>query len=344
MFEHPLVSIVTPSYNQGAFLEDTIRSVLSQDYPNLAYWIIDGGSNDGSLEIIEKYADHLAGWMSEPDQGQADAINKGFREVRGEFVAWINSDDVYRPQAIVNAVRALQSHPEVGLVYSDVDSIDANGELFNRMHYDQWQLVDLMTFKILGQPSVFFRRSVLEDTGGLDASYQYLLDHHLWLRMALKTQMKYIPGQVWSAARMHAGAKNVSDAAGFGQEAYRLVRWMQEDEVFADYFHKHARKIWAGAHRLNAFYLLNGDHPAVCLKAYWQGFWKNPATVLKDWRRILFAFAGTLLEGLRPLKINRLRDTYLERRKKRLLRSMHQEALESDIINDENGNCSKRTK
>lgn len=337
MSEQPLVSIITPSYNQGEFLEDTIRSVLSQEYPHVEYWIIDGDSDDGSLEIIEKYADHLAGWISEPDKGQADAINKGFREIRGEIVGWINSDDVYRPQAIESAVRTLQAHPEVGLVYSDVDSIDANGELFNRMHYDQWQLVDLMTLKILGQPSVFFRRSALEAAGELDTSYHYLLDHHLWLRMAVKTQMQYVPKQVWAAARMHAGAKNVSDAGGFGEEAYRLVRWMKDDDQLADYYHKHARKIWAGAHRLNAFYLLNGGQPAACLRAYWQGFWKSPATVLQDWRRILFALTGTVLQGLSPQKANRLRDTYLERRKKRLLRSIHQEELESDPIDDENG-------
>lgn len=337
MFEQPLVSIVTPSYNQGTFIEATIRSVLSQDYPHVAYWIIDGGSTDGSLEIIEKYADRLTGWLSEPDQGQADAINKGFRKVSGEIMAWINSDDVYRPQAIQNAVSALQAHPQVGLVYSDVDSIDANGELFNRMQYDQWQLADLMAFKILGQPSVFFRRSVLEDAGGLDSSYHYLLDHHLWLRMALKTPLKYVPGQVWSAARMHAGAKNVSDAASFGEEAYRLVHWMQADERFAGYYQNHVRKIWAGAHRLNAFYLLNGDQPAACLRAYWRGFKKDPGTVLKDWRRMVFALVGTLLEGLSPLKINKLRDSYLARRKKRLLRSTLQAGAESDYLDDENG-------
>jgi glycosyltransferase involved in cell wall biosynthesis len=337
MVEQPLVSIVTPSYNQGAFIEATIRSVLSQDYPNLAYWIIDGGSTDGTLEIIEKYADRLTGYLSEPDQGQADAINKGFRQASGEIMAWINSDDLYRPHAIQNAVRVLGAHPQVGLVYSDVDSIDANGECFNRMQYDQWQLADLMAFKILGQPSVFFRRSVWEDAGGLDASYHFLLDHHLWLRMALNAPIKYVPGQVWSAARMHAGAKNVADADGFGGEAYRLVDWMAADEHFKGYYQNHARKVWAGAHRLNAFYLLNGDQPAACLRAYWRGFTKDPGTVLKDWRRILFALGGTLLEGLSPVKINSLRDSYLARRKKRLLRSRLPAESESDNLNDENG-------
>jgi len=335
MSELPLVSIITPSYNQGAFLEDTIRSVLSQEYPNLEYWIIDGGSIDGSLEIIEKYADRLTGWVSEADQGQADAINKGFSKTRGEIVAWLNSDDVYRPRAIENAVSAFQSHPEVGLVYSDVDSIDEQGDLFNRMRYDQWQLVDLMTFNILGQAGVFFRRSVLEHAGGLDLSYHYLLDHHLWLRMALQAKLMHVPGQVWSAARMHAGAKNVSDAAGFGQEAYRLVQWMSDDHRFAEHFMRHEKKIWAGAHRLDAFYLLNGDQPAASLRAYWRGLWKNPGTVLKDWRRILFAVVGTFLKGFSG---NQLRNSYLDRRKKMLLRSILQESLESEPIDDENRN------
>jgi glycosyltransferase involved in cell wall biosynthesis len=100
MSAKPLVSIITPSFNQGVFIEATIQSVLTQDYPNLEYWVIDGGSQDGSLDIIHKYADRLTGFVSEPDDGQADAINKGFRLAQGEIIAWINSDDLYRPHAI----------------------------------------------------------------------------------------------------------------------------------------------------------------------------------------------------------------------------------------------------
>ncbi len=155
MAEFPLVSIVTPSFNQVAFLEQTIQSVLSQDYPNLEYWVVDGGSTDGSLAIIQRYADQLSGWLSEPDQGQGDAINKGFRRCQGEIVAWLNSDDIYRPGSIRRAVEVLQAHPEVGLAYSDVDSIDPQGEVFNRMTYAQWGLQDLMAFNMLGQVSVF---------------------------------------------------------------------------------------------------------------------------------------------------------------------------------------------
>jgi glycosyltransferase involved in cell wall biosynthesis len=323
MLAKPLVSIITPSFNQGVFIEETIQSVITQDYPHLEYWIIDGGSQDGSLEVIHKYADRVTGWISEPDEGQADAINKGFRLAQGEIIAWINSDDLFRPHAVRRAVAALGAHPEVGLVYSDVDSIDARGELFNRMRYDQWQLVDLMAFNILGQPSVFFRRSVLEAAGLLDLAYHYLLDHHLWLRMALHTQLAYIPGEVWSAARMHPGAKNLAQAEGFGQEAFRLVRWMAEDERFAHYYKDHARRIWAGAHRLNAFYLLNDGKAGFALKAYWHAFWHKPTVVLMDWRRIAFAL-------LSPFKINKLREAYLNRRKAQIL------ATEGERLEDEN--------
>lgn len=323
MSAKPLVSIITPSFNQGMFIEATIQSVLTQDYPNLEYWVVDGGSQDGSLDIIHKYTDRLTGFVSEPDEGQADAINKGLRRASGDIVAWLNSDDLYRPHAVARAVAALQAHPEVGLVYSDVDSIDARGELFNRMRYDQWQLVDLMAFNILGQPSVFFRRSVLKAAGLLDPAYHYLLDHHLWLRMALHTQLAYIPGQVWSAARMHPGAKNLAQAEGFGREAFRMARWMAEDERFAHYYVAHARRIWAGAHRLNAFYLLNDGKAGLALKAYWHAFWQKPTVVLKDLRRIAFAL-------LSPFKINKLRMTYLSRRKKRIL------ATEGERLKDEN--------
>lgn len=312
MSQTPLVSIVTPSYNQADFLEETIRSVLAQDYPNMEYWVIDGGSTDGSVEIIQKYASQLSGWVSEKDHGQADAINKGFQRANGEIVAWLNSDDLYRPGAIQRAASIFQENPEVGMVYGDVDSIDADGEVFNRMRYAQWAIRDLMAFNILGQPGVFFRRSVLEKSGYLDLSYQYLLDHHLWLRMALNAPLKYSPSEVWAAARIHAGAKNVADATGFGKEAYRLVEWMQNDERFAPYLEGYLNQVWAGAHQLNAFYMLNGGKPGTALNAYWRGFWRYPPTVLKDWRRIGFAL-------LSPLKLDKLRDRYIARKKKRLL-------------------------
>lgn len=285
-------------------------SVLQQDYPNLEYWVMDGGSTDGSVEIIKKYASQLTGWISEKDAGQADGINKGFARANGDVIAWLNSDDLYLPGAISAAVKALQEHPEAGMVFSDVQSIDANGEAFNLMRYGEWGLPELITFHIIGQPGVFMRRSVLERTGYLDQSYRYLLDHHLWLRIGLISGVQYVPGHVWAAARIHPDAKNVAQAERFGEEAARLAQWMMADPRFAKHTQGTKQKIWAGAHRLDGFYSLDSDKPGEALKAYWQGFCKYPPAVLKDWRRILYALAA-------PLGLSKLRTRYLQKRKAR---------------------------
>src|SRR5512141_3252977 len=120
----PKVSIITPSYNQGRFLEASILSVLEQDYPNLEYIVVHGGTKDESVEIIKKYQDRFAWWVSEKDKGHADALNKGFSHATGEVLAWLNSDDVYYPQAVKEAVALLQKNPDVGMVYADADLID----------------------------------------------------------------------------------------------------------------------------------------------------------------------------------------------------------------------------
>ena len=136
----PLVSIITPSYNQAAFLEQTIQSVLDQDYLNLEYIIVDGASSDGSQQIIKKYEGRLAWWVFEPDHGQAEAINKGLSRANGTFAAWLNSDDYYLPGAITTAVAALGSAPETGLVYGDVLAVDGEGHKINTLRYKDWNL------------------------------------------------------------------------------------------------------------------------------------------------------------------------------------------------------------
>ncbi|MEW5828710.1 MAG: glycosyltransferase family 2 protein, partial [Chloroflexota bacterium] len=193
MTDLPLVSIVTPSFNQAPYLEQTIRSVLGQDYPHIEYLVVDGGSTDGSVGIIGRYADKLAWSVSEKDSGQADAINKGLRHARGEIVAWLNSDDVYQPGAVARAVAAFERNPDAGLVYGDLLSIDSDGQPFNLQTFKPYTLTDLMAFDIIGQPSVFMRREVLEQAGELDPSYHFLLDHHLWIRMASLAPMVYVP-------------------------------------------------------------------------------------------------------------------------------------------------------
>jgi glycosyltransferase involved in cell wall biosynthesis len=299
MNDFPLVSIVTPSYNQAQFLEQTMLSVLNQDYPNIEYLVVDGASSDGSPEIIRKHADRLAWWVSEKDHGQGEAINKGFARARGEYVAWLNSDDVYQPGAISVAVQALQAHPLTAFVFSDVLAIDGDNKVLNLMRYGNWDLDDLMSFHIIGQPGVFMRRAVLEQAGYLDPEYHYVLDGHLWLRMAQLAPIYYIP-QTLAAGRFHALAKNMAAAPRFGEESLRLVGWMQSQPGLAERFQRNSRRIWAGAYRMNGRYQLDGGKAWPALKSYAQSFANHPPTALAEWHRMVYA--ALCLVGLDQLK------------------------------------------
>jgi glycosyltransferase involved in cell wall biosynthesis len=297
----PTVSIITPSYNQARYLEETIRSVLGQTYPTLEYFVMDGDSTDDSVEIIRRYGNQLAGWVSEKDKGQADAINKGFRRATGEIIAWLNSDDVYQPGAIQKAVETFQKYPEAGLVYGNVLSIDENSQPFNLQTFKPFNLLDLISFNIISQPAVFMRRSVLEQAGFLDPTFHYLLDHQLWLRILRLAPAIYIP-ETLAAARYHAEAKNLAHTADFGRDAFRIVEWMRSAPEFAPVFEQNRRRVLAGAHRLDAFYQLDGGQYRKSLSAYARAFWYNPPVVLKEFHRVLYAlFAPLGLAGLRSL-------------------------------------------
>jgi glycosyltransferase involved in cell wall biosynthesis len=299
MDEQPLVSIITPSFNQAQFLEKTITSVLEQDYPSIEYLVIDGNSTDGSQAIIEKYAGRITWQVSEPDQGQAEAINKGLKRAKGEIVAWLNSDDYFLPGAVTRAVAAFHKHPSLSIVYGDVLAVDADGRQINKLNYHQMDLIDLMKFNIIGQPSVFIRRDILNRIGFLDPSLRYLLDHQLWLRLAQQAPIQYLP-EMLSAARFHSQSKNVAQASAFGKEAYRIIDWMQNNPQLNDLFTKNKKKIWAGAHRFNARYLLDGGQPWEAFKAYIQCIGADLPTALTEWYRIVYSLAATV--GLGNLK------------------------------------------
>jgi glycosyltransferase involved in cell wall biosynthesis len=207
MDKYPLVSIVTPSYNQQNFLEETILSVLNQDYPNLEYFVIDGGSTDGSVEIIKKYADKLTGWVSESDQGQTDAINKGFALSQGEIMAWLNSDDIYHPGAVPSAVKIFQNNPEVGMVYGDTDVINGNGRKVGNFNAKQTNFKRLMRGGVyIPQPASFWRRDLWNQSGPLDPDFYFAMDYDLWVRFSKISSLKYIP-KVWASFRMHGEGK-----------------------------------------------------------------------------------------------------------------------------------------
>lgn len=205
----PLVSIITPSFNQAAFLEETIRSVLGQDYPNLEYIIVDGGSSDGSVEIIQRYAQRLGWWISEGDQGQTDAINKGFAHARGEILAWLNSDDTYLPGAIEEAVDYLESQPEVGMVYGDANLIDQDGQVIGQFPARQTDYRRLRQGYVhIPQQAAFFRASLWKQVGPLDPTFYFAMDYDLWVRLAKLAPIHYIT-RTWANFRLHQTGKSV---------------------------------------------------------------------------------------------------------------------------------------
>ena len=207
----PLVSIVTPSFNQAKFLEETIRSVLDQDYPRIEYILIDGGSTDGSVEIIRKYAHQLAYWVSEKDRGQTDALNKGFAAANGSILAWLNSDDTYQPGAIRSAVDYLISHPRVGLVYGDLNFINERGEIVGKFPAAQTDLARLRRGYVhIPQPAAFFRTDLWKKVGPLDPSFYFAMDYDLWVRLAGVSDLQYLPGQVWANFRLHSSGKTMA--------------------------------------------------------------------------------------------------------------------------------------
>ncbi|MBN2549641.1 MAG: glycosyltransferase [Anaerolineales bacterium] len=298
MTAQPLVSIITPSYNQAAYLEAAIRSVLAQDYTPIEYILVDGGSSDGSPEIIRRYADWLAWWVSEPDSGQAEAINKGLQKANGEIIAWLNSDDLYLPGAVGQAAAVLQAQPELGMVFADAITIDPQGRPLNRLSFGPWGLEELLCFRIICQPAVFMCRSVIEKAGFLDPTFHYMLDHQLWMRLARQAPIQYAAtgpqAPVWAAARHHPGAKNVAQAPMFGEEILRLVEWLQAQPDLAPWWQNRRKHILGGAYRLNGRYLLDGGEPRAALQSYMKALRYWPAYTLKHWRRMLYALASLM--------------------------------------------------
>lgn len=206
-----LVSIVTPSFNQARFLEATIQSVLSQQGVEIEYMVVDGGSTDGSVEILRRYADRLAWWVSEPDRGQTDALNKGFARARGDLLAWLNSDDTYQPGAVAEAVAAFAEHRQAAAVYGEANFIDEQGRIIGRFPAAQTDYRRLRRGYVhVPQQATFFRADLWRKVGPLDTSFYFAMDYDLWVRLAAQAPLVYLPGRVWANFRLHSDAKTVA--------------------------------------------------------------------------------------------------------------------------------------
>jgi glycosyltransferase involved in cell wall biosynthesis len=205
----PKVSVIMPSYNQGRFLEASIQSVLAQTYPNIEYILVDGASKDESIDIIKKYQSHFAWWVSEKDKGHAEALNKGFAHATGDILAWLNSDDIYFPNAVAEAVRLLQAHPEVGMVYGDADLIDDGGAPVGQFAARQTDYRRMLRGSVhIPQATTFFRADVWRQVGPLDLSLFFSFDYDLWVRISKVSELLYVSKR-WAQFRIHGEGKTI---------------------------------------------------------------------------------------------------------------------------------------
>jgi glycosyltransferase involved in cell wall biosynthesis len=219
----PLVTIVTPSFNQGEFIRATIESVLSQDYAELEYLIVDGGSTDQTASVARDYASRLT-FISEPDRGQSHAINKGFRRSRGEYLAWLNSDDVFLPGAVRCAAAALNNHSHLAAVYGEGYLMDRAGSLTGRFpHTRPFDFPRLLYFSdYILQQTVFFRKSVFQRIGPLDEDLHYVMDWDILIRIAKRFELGYIP-EYMACLREYPEAKSFSGGAARIEEIRRIL-------------------------------------------------------------------------------------------------------------------------
>ncbi len=235
----PLVSIVTPSLDQGRFIRQAIRGVLAQSYPRVEYLVMDGGSTDGTVELLRSYGDRLS-WTSQRDAGQSDAIARGFARCRGEILAWLNADDVLAPGAVERAVREFQRAPEVGLIYGRGMILDEDGAetgpFAGTEPWNLWRLLHTLDYVL--QPAAFFRRDAYERVGGLDRELCWAMDWDLWLKLAGVAEVRFVD-HVLAGSREWGATKTATGGWRRIRELQAMVR-------------RHAGRAWTPGVRLYA--------------------------------------------------------------------------------------------
>lgn len=221
--KEPLVSIVTPSFNSYPFIIDNIESVKNQNYPNIEHIVIDGGSTDGTIEVLKNYSNFK--WVSEKDNGQSEAINKGFKLAKGEIIGWLNSDDTYNEGAITNSVNEIINNKEIDIVCSDENVIDEKGKTIKILKGEEVTFEKLLFKNVVRQPTIFMRRKVIETLKGVREDLHYTMDREFWLRALLSNfKIKYIEGKVLANFRYCQGTKSKEMPILFKDEWIRILK------------------------------------------------------------------------------------------------------------------------
>lgn len=229
MNDYPRLTVITPSYNQADFLDRTICSVLNQGYPNVEYIIIDGGSTDGSVEIIKKYADRLTYWESTPDNGQAHAINKGLQRATGDWIAWQNSDDIFYPHSFEYIAQAIKSNVDANLVIGDINLIDEHDKVIRPMRYVRPTYKSLLAEgMVLTNQAAFWKRSVHTEIGWLDENLHFGFDYEWFLRLLKDTNSSTHIPKILGALRYHNETKTSLNQEDFKTE-YALILTKHDD-------------------------------------------------------------------------------------------------------------------
>ncbi len=232
------ISIVTPSFNQCEFLEETLLSLLNQDYSNLELIVIDGGSTDGSVDVIKKYDSQISFWVSEKDRGQSHAINKGFERCTGDIVAWLNSDDLYTQNTLKRVFEIFDSRPDLDFIHGDSNLFDKSGALSSRAFRPELYQAQLLGGMPSPQPSYFFRRQLLSKTGRLNEDLHFGMDYDFFLRMSLLGKGEYFKA-VWSKYRIHSSSKTETAKVSFAEDWNRvftgLIKSFKSEELIASW-------------------------------------------------------------------------------------------------------------
>ena len=298
----PIITIVTPSYNQSGFLEQTIRSVLEQDYLNIEYIVMDGGSTDNSLEILRRYADRLEYWESIADRGQAHAINKGLRRAKGEILGWLNSDDVLLPGTINRIAAAFGEHPEVDVIYGRIERINERGEFIptpllpkDKVVFNKQLIVGEC---VVNQPGSFWRRRIMGKVGLLDESLVYALDYEYWIRLALSGAVFLRLPDVVAQFRLSSSSKTVGNTAMMAHEQLQVLNSVLAKPNISDELGLSERQVQILASKASGLIGLHASYGHIKLKQ-WGKAWhwivftlKSDPTVVFHQRWVVLAIAG----------------------------------------------------